>query len=146
MHIFAGGISNGSESSTKLVVFQENHAMLCSTMTEIGDLLEHFKMEHVITSDEEEQIKDIPVISEKTRRIMSNISTSLEAGNNNKFDVMLKVMKNYGSVSTQHLAELIESRLKDLSTCMCLNAACHQQGQPQLVTGLLYYVKKFIFI
>ena len=127
-------------------MFQENYAILCNTITEIEDLLEHFKIEHVITSDEEEQIKNIPGISDKTRRVMLNISTSLEAGNNNKFDAMLKVMKNYGSVSTQHLAELIESRLKDLSTSTCLNTVCQaQQRQRQLVTGFLY-VKDIVFI
>ena len=69
MH-FAGGISSGSsgsESISELVVFQENYAMLCNIITEIENLLKYFKIEHVITSDEEEEIKNIPVISEKTK-------------------------------------------------------------------------------
>ena len=110
--------------------------MLCNIITEIEDLLRYFKIEHVITSDEEEEIKNIPVISEKTKRIMLNVSTSLEAGNSSKFYAMLKVMKNYGLVPTQKLSDFIMSRLKATSTIICPGTVCQvPQGQKQ---GLLY--------
>lgn len=145
IYIFAGGISSGSESISELVVFQENYAMLCNIITEIEDLLKYFKIEYVITSDEEEEIRSIPVILEKTKRIMLNISTSLEAGNNSKFYAMLKVMKNYGLVPTQKLSDFIMSRLKSSSTFICPHTVFQAlQGQGQLVTGLLY-IKVVIF-
>ena len=109
--------------------------MLCNVITEIENLLKYFKIEHVITSDEEEEIKNIPVISEKTKRIMLNVSTSLEAGNSSKFYAMLKVMKNYGLVPTQKLSDFMMSRLKASSTFICPNTVCQPlQGQKQ---GLL---------
>ena len=139
VYTFAGGISSGSESISELVVFQENYAMLCNIITEIENLLKYFKIEHVITSDEEEEIKNIPVISEKTKRIMLNVSTSLEAGNSSKFYAMLKVMKNYGLVPTQKLSDFMMSRLKATSTFICPDIVCQAlQRQKQLVTGLLY--------
>ena len=144
VYIFAGGISSGSESISELVVFQENYAMLCNIITEIENLLKYFKIEHVITSDEEEEIKNIPVISEKTKRIMLNVSTSLEAGNSSKFYAMLKVMKNYGLVPTQKLSDFMMSRLKASHTFICPNTVCQPlQGQKQgllCINVVIFYV------
>ena len=106
-----GNVISNPESAIELTVFQENYAMLCNTITEIEDLLQYFKAENIITSGEEEDIKNIATNPEKTKAVMLNILTSLEAGNN-KFYAMLKVLKNHGFVPTQNLAELITMRLK----------------------------------
>ena len=107
-----GNVVSNPESVIELAVFQENYAMLCNTIAEIKDLLQYFKIENIITSDEEEEIKNIVPNPEKTKRVMLNVLTSLEAGNNNKFYAMLKVMINHGFVTTQNLAKLITTRLK----------------------------------
>ena len=110
--LYVGNVVGSPESAIELTVFRENYAMLCNTITEIEDLLQYFKIENIITSGEEEEIKGIATNPEKTKRVMLNVLTSLEVGNNNKFYAMLKVMKNHGFVATQNLAKLITTRLK----------------------------------
>ena len=107
-----GDVVSNPESTIELAVFQENYAMLCNTITEIKDILQYFKIENIITTDEEEEIKNIATNPEKTKRVMLNVLASLKAGNNNKFYDMLKVMKNHGFMATQNLADLMTTRLK----------------------------------
>ena len=107
-----GDVVSNPESTIELAVFQETYAMLCNTITEINDILQYFKIENIITTDEEEEIKNIATNPEKTKRVMLNVLASLKAGNNNKFYDMLKVMKNHGFMATQNLADLMTTRLK----------------------------------
>ena len=130
-----GNINNIPEMAIELVAFQECYALLCNTIKEIEDLLQYFKTENVITSDEVAEIKSISTVTEKTKRVMINVSTSLEAGNTNNFYAMLKVMKNHGLMSTQNLSELITSRLKVSNTTSPSNTSC-QTLETQLTAGL----------
>jgi len=66
-------------------------------------------MENIITSNEEEEIKNIVENSEKQNEYCWMYSlVSLKTGNNDKFYAMLKVMKNHGDRPTQNLAELMK--------------------------------------
>ena len=119
-YAFVTGDVSNPESTIELTVFQETYAMLCNTITEIKDILQYFKIENIITTDEEEEIKNIATNPEKTKRVMLNVLASLKAGNNNKFYDMLKVMKNHGFMATQNLADLMTTRLKVSSKLIIL--------------------------
>ena len=130
-----GNISSIPEIAIELVVFRECYALLCNTVKEIEDLLQYFKTENVITFDEVAEIKSISTATEKTKRVMLNVLTSLEAGNKNNFYAMLKVMKNHGLMPTQNLSKLIASRLKVSNTTSPSSTSC-QTLETQLIAGL----------
>ena len=91
----------------ELTVFREYYAKLCDTMTDVDDLLKYFVSEKIIAKSEEEEIKSASTKLERVRKLLLNISGPLKAGDNKGFHIMLKIMKEHGTLTTQDLAEVI---------------------------------------
>ena len=87
------------------------HEKLCNTLTDIDDLLACFVTERIITISEEEVIKSSSTKPGKVQKLLLNISSPLKSGCTTGFDVMLKIMKERGTLPTQDLAKEIESLL-----------------------------------
>ena len=100
-----------SSDNNELSVLQENYAKLCSTMTDIENLLKYFVAERIINIDEDEVIKSCVTKAEKVKKLLLNISGPLQAGNKDGFYIMLKIMKDHGTKATQSLAEDIRETL-----------------------------------
>ena len=106
-------------NSSELVVFKENYASLCKTITDINELLKYFVAEKIININQEEDIKACSVKSERVSKLLLIVAGPLEAGDIKGFYKMLKIMKTYGVDATQRLADYIitkvdKSKLPDL--------------------------------
>ena len=93
-------------------VFKETYPQLMKTLTDIDDLLTYFVARNIITMRQEDDIKQLSVPQERVRRLLLIISGPLESGDKNGFYVLLDIMKNHGTQSTQDLAENILSKLR----------------------------------
>jgi len=80
-------------------------------MTDIDVLLRYFVEEKIINTEEEQNLISCVTKPEKVRKFLLNILGPLESGNESGFDVMLKIMKEHGTVATQDLAKAMESRI-----------------------------------
>ena len=93
-------------------VLTNYYPKLCSTLTDVGNLLPHFVKEKVITKkDDLEKINAIVTSTEKVQKLMVHISGPLEAGNTKVFYIMLRIMEKYGHLATQQLAHQIRRSL-----------------------------------
>ena len=84
----------------ELSVFQKHYAKLCNTITDINNLLKYFVSHRIINMDDEEEIKNVVVASEKVRKLLLHISGPLKANNTEGFYVMLNIMKEHGMRAT----------------------------------------------
>ena len=105
---------NASSASTlkELSVFQKYYAKLCSTVTDINNLLKYFVSQRIINIDDEEEIKSVVIASEKVRKLLLHISGPLRANNTEGFYIMLDIMKEHGMRATQQLAYLLLTELE----------------------------------
>ena len=85
-------------------IFTKHYASLCSTLTDVNNLLPHFVQEKIITIKDEEEIDIIKTTPIKVKKLLSHISGPLESGDAEGFHVMLAIMKEHGSKSTKGLA------------------------------------------
>ena len=93
-------------------VLTKYYPKLCSTLTDVGNLLPHFVQEKIITkNDDLEKINAIVTSTEKVQKLMVHISGPLEAGNTKVFYIMLRIMEEYGHLATQQLAHQIRRSL-----------------------------------
>ena len=96
-------------------IFTKHYASLCSTLTDINELLPFFVQENVITALAQEEISTITITEEKVKKLLSHISASLTAGDATGFQKMLTVMKYHGIQDTKYLAMQINSEIKALN-------------------------------
>ena len=94
-------------------IFTKHYSKLCSTLTDIDNLLPHFVEEEVITTNDLEEINTtIPSTKKlKVQKLMTHISGPLTAGNTKVFCTMLRIMEDYGHQATQQLADQIRRSL-----------------------------------
>ena len=85
-------------------VFTSVYPTLCSTMTDIGNLLKYFVAENIINTDYQSVIMASPSTSDKVRLLSEHISGPLRAGNSKPFRMMLDIMEKHGSMATKELA------------------------------------------
>ena len=93
-------------------IFTRHYSSLCSTLTDIKDLLSLFVQENIISTNGIEEISSPSLTnSEKVVKLLSHISGPLKAGDAKGFHTMLNIMKEHGSQSTKDLAVKISSEI-----------------------------------
>jgi len=97
-------------------VFRENYAALCTTITDINNLLKYFVQEEIIGLDEEEEIKHTVTKVEKAQKLLSHISGPLRAENADGFYILLNIMKKYGVKATRELSRSLFAKLESADT------------------------------
>ena len=122
-----------ADDGSRLVVFEENYALLHSTIADIVDpLMKCFVEEKILSTEEEAQIS--ATTAEKLQQILRKISSCLEAGDTKSFNMMLTIMKEQGGKGTQVLSDLIMNRLKsstDQLSHICSNDVHVQNDEPK---------------
>ena len=94
--------------SNELTVFTSNFAALCSTVTDIDDLLPYFVAEKIISITQQEVIiKKCDTKKDKVSELLSIISGPLKAGDIKGFYTMLRIMRTRGVDATVDLAKKI---------------------------------------
>ena len=99
-----------------LNVFDKNYAKLCSTLTDIENLLPYFVQEKIIKSEDQDDINAPVKTKEKVKKLLKHISGPLQAGDSKGFYTMLDILENYGVQATIDLAKVLKAAL---STGMC---------------------------
>ena len=92
-------------------VFNKHYAKLCSTLTDIDELLPHFVAEKIISINVMDEINDYGSSRRKVQKLISHISGPLTAGNTKGFYIMLGIMEEHGHDATQQLASQIKDSL-----------------------------------
>ena len=92
-------------------VFTENYARICSTLTDIDDLLPYFVQEKIIKPEDQVDINTSAKTKEKVNKLLKHISGPLQAGDSKGFYTMLDIMKNYGSQATIDLSKALKTTL-----------------------------------
>ena len=92
-------------------VFTENYARICSTLTDIDDLLLYFVQKKIIKPEDQDDIKTSAKTKEKVNKLLKHISGPLQAGDSKGFYTMLDIMKNHGSQATKDLSETLKATL-----------------------------------
>ena len=120
---------------SELAVFEANYALLSNTIVDVVDpLIKWFVDENLVTTEEEKEITNITLATEKKIRLLLQKYSSLLKDNNTRgFYVMLQIMKEQGGKGTQTLADHIMSKLKPLpddplQTCGDKNSSIHCKG------------------
>jgi len=98
------------EGSQEYNIFMQHYAMLCSTLTDINNLLPHFVTENIISLKD---IDDNDWTSKKIKRLLMYIEGPLRTGNTHGFYTMLGVMEHYGTWATQELATKMRGLLPE---------------------------------
>ena len=104
-----------SEQLPEKEIFTKHYASLCSTLTDINELLPFFVQEDIISFHTQEEISTIVTTQEKVQKLLSHISGPLTAGDATGFQKMLTVMKDHGIQDTKDLAIQINSEIKTLN-------------------------------
>ena len=111
MYYITDEINNNSEVAA---VFEEYHALLLSTITDVIDhLMKCFVEKKLFTTEEEKQITAITTVQEILGSLLLKVSSLLN--DTRGFFVMLKVMKEYGNKGTKKLVDLMINRLNSLA-------------------------------
>ena len=92
-------------------ILTTHYSKLCSTLSDIDNLLPHFVTKKIININDLEEIKANAPSIRKVEKLMRHISGPLEAGNTEVFYIMLRIMKKYGHQATQKLADQIRKSL-----------------------------------
>ena len=108
-------ISMAGEQSTEREIFTKHYASLCTTLTDINNLLPFFVQEQIINFHVLEEISAITTTLGKLKKLLSHISGPLTAGNAMGFLKMLTIMKEHGSQATKDLAAKMNSEMEALS-------------------------------
>ena len=90
--------------SNDIEIFTKHYAILCSTLTDVDNLLPYFVQENIISTSDLEEINILAATRKKVEKLLSHISGPLTAGNTKGFYSMLTIMKEHGSQSTKDLA------------------------------------------
>ena len=85
-------------------IFTRHYASLCSTLTDVDDLLPHFVQDSIISTNDVQEINAITTKPKKVEKLLLHISGPLTAGDTKGFHTMLTIMKAHGSQSTHDLA------------------------------------------
>ena len=111
-------------------MFEEYHALLLSTITDVIDhLMKCFVEKKLFTTEEEKQITAITTVQEILGSLLLKVSSLLNADDTRGFFVMLKVMKEYGNKGTKKLVDLMINRLNTLlinQVCLCYNVIINE--------------------
>lgn len=86
-------------------VFTNHYSDLCSTLTDIDNLLPFFVGKKIITITNQTEIKREIATLNKVTKLLPHISGPLEAGDSKGFQIMLTIMKKHGLQPTKDLAE-----------------------------------------
>ena len=92
-------------------ILTTHYFKLCSTLSDIDDLLPHFVANKIIHINDVQQIKANVLPTDKVANLMKHISRPLDAGNTEVFYTMLRIMQEYGHQATQHLADQMRKSL-----------------------------------
>ena len=92
-------------------VFNNHYAKLCSTLTDIDDLLPHFVEEKIISINVVDEINGYGSSRRKVQKLIFHVSGPLTAGNTRGFYIMLRIMEEHGQDATQQLASQIKDSL-----------------------------------
>ena len=116
-------------TSTEEQVLTKYYPRLCSTLTDIENLLPYFVEEDVIKFGDLEEINAIVPSTKKVQKLMVHISGPLRAGNTEVLNIMLRILEQHGHHATQQLAYQIRTSLSvrrslSLSTIFKRNADC----------------------
>ena len=98
-------------ANVELEIFTRHYSSLCTTLTDVENLLPIFVQENIIKPDDLEEINAIVTTSKKVRKLLSHISGPLQAGDAKGFRTMLTIMKNHGNQSTKDLAGKMNSEM-----------------------------------
>ena len=88
-------------------IFTKHYASLCSTLTDVNNLLPYFVQENIISTNDLEEFNAITTTHNKIEKLLLRISGPLTAGDAEGFHALLTIMKNYGDQSTKGLAKRI---------------------------------------
>ena len=94
-------------------IFFNHYASLCSTLTDISNLLRFFVQERIINISDVAEINAGTAIHEKVEKLLSHIAGPLETenGNTTGFYKMLTIMAKHGNQGTKDLAEKMRSEM-----------------------------------
>ena len=94
-------------------VFTNHYSKLCDTLTDVDNLLPRFVQEKVMTTNDLEEISTIipSTKKHKVEKLLTHISGPLRAGNTKVFNIMLRIMEEYGHQATKQLADQIRKSL-----------------------------------
>ena len=108
-------------------VFTRHYASLCKTLININTLLPYFVSENIISISDHEETSTLNITnSEKVVKLLSHISSPLEAGDAKVFHKMLDIMKKHGCQSTIDLADkMISEMLTSNSERKCEGWLCY---------------------
>ena len=67
-------------------IFTKHYASLCSTLTDVNNLLPHFVQGNIISTDDLEEINAITTTRDKVEKLLSHISGPLKVGDAKGFD------------------------------------------------------------
>ena len=100
-----------SQQPEEKEIMTTHYSKLCSTLSDIDNLLPHFVDKKIIHINDLQQIQANVLSTKKVEKLMEHISGPLEAGNTEVFYTMLRIMKRYGHQATQKLADQIRELL-----------------------------------
>ena len=100
----------GLQSNEK-EIFTKHYASLCSTLTDVNNVLPHFVTKEIITIKDEGEIDVIETTRNKVKKLLSHIFGPLESGDTKGFHTMLAIMKGHGNQGTKDLAAGMSSEL-----------------------------------
>ena len=86
-------------------VFTEHYPKLCNTLTDIDKLLPYFVTENIIEHNHVQEINAVVTERQKVQKFLTHVEGPLRAGNTEVFNVMLRIMEEYGLKATQQLAD-----------------------------------------
>ena len=89
-------------------IFNEHYSTICSTLTDIDNLLKYLVQEDVIKSDDQDEINALTETPEKVQKLLKHICGPLEAGDSKGFYTMLDIMENHGVQATKDLADSLK--------------------------------------
>ena len=103
--------SQAMDDHSPLKVFTKHYSKLCDTLTDIDKLLPHFVAENIIDDNDLQRINALVTTSEKVQKLLTHIAGPLRAGSTKGFNVMLRIMEEYGLDATKQLAGQIRKSL-----------------------------------
>ena len=96
-------------------VFTAHYAKLCSTLTDIENLLKYFVEENVISVEDQSEINSKVKPSNKVSKLLQHISGPLESGDSKPLYTLLSIMEKHGNRATKDLANSLWGTLKEPS-------------------------------
>ena len=104
-------ISMAGVQLTEKEILNNHYASLCSTLTDIDNLLPFFVQESVISVSDLEEINACKTMRNKVQKLLLHISCPLQAGDASGFRKMLTIMEEHGIQCTKDLAVKMSSNI-----------------------------------